>query len=105
MTDFVKVAKLSDVPVGGKLSLEVADHYIVLVHLDNTIYCLDDVCTHDGGPLGDGDLDDHCLVCPRHGAKFDVRTGQAVAMPATEPTATHEVKIEGEDIFVKLASS
>lgn len=102
MSEFVKVASLSDVPIGGRLSLELADRYIVLVHLDDTIYCLDDVCTHDGGPLGDGELEDHCLVCPRHGAKFDVRTGQAMAMPATEPTATHEVRIEGDGIYVKL---
>ncbi len=102
MSEFVKVASLSDVPAGGKLSLEVADHYIVLVNMDGKIYCLDDVCTHDGGPLGDGELEDHCLVCPRHGAKFDIRTGQAVAMPATEPTSIHEVMIDGENILIKL---
>lgn len=102
MSEFVKVAKLNDIPVGGRLSVEVGDHYLVLVRLDGTVYCVDDVCTHDGGTLGDGELDDHCLVCPRHGAKFDVRTGAAMAMPATEPTAVYEVKIDGEEVWVKL---
>ncbi len=105
MSEFVKVATLSDIAEGGRLSLEVGDRYIVLVRLDGTVYCLDDVCTHDGGPLGDGELEDHCLVCPRHGAKFDVRTGEAVAMPATEPTARHDVKLDGDSIWVKLQAS
>lgn len=99
---FSQVALLSDLPENGKLTLELDDRFIVLVNLNGDIFCLDDVCTHDGGTLGDGDMEDHCLVCPRHGAKFDVRTGKAVAMPATEATLTHEVKIEEGRILVKL---
>lgn len=102
MSDFVPVAKLADLAGNRKLIAEVNDRYIVLVELDGEIYCLDDVCTHDGGPLGEGEIDGNCLVCPRHGAKFDIRTGAAVCMPATEPTATHEVKVEGDQIFVRL---
>lgn len=52
--------------------------------------------------LGDGELIDHCLVCPRHGAHFDVRTGDAVTMPATEPTVAHEVRVTGDEVFVRL---
>ncbi|HBE70615.1 MAG TPA: biphenyl 2,3-dioxygenase [Planctomycetaceae bacterium] len=103
MSDFLAAAKVADVPEGGKLCLEVDDRFVVIVHLDGQYYCVDDVCTHDGGPLGDGELDEGCLVCPRHGAKFDVRTGEAAEMPATEPTARHEVKVEGDEILVKLA--
>ncbi|MCC6511726.1 MAG: non-heme iron oxygenase ferredoxin subunit [Pirellulaceae bacterium] len=104
MSEFIEVAKLSAIPVGGKLCVEIDDRYIVLVHLDGTVYCIDDVCTHDGGPLGEGELIDHCLVCPRHGAKFDIRTGAAVCMPATEATGCHTVRIEGDKIFVKLVA-
>ena len=100
---FIAVAKLSDFPVNGVLPLEIDDRFIVLVKLEEGLYCLDDVCTHDGGPLGEGDLHGHCLVCPRHGAQFDVRSGQAVTMPATEPTASHQVRIEGDQIMVRLA--
>lgn len=102
MSDFVKVARMADFDSSHKLCVEVDDRFIVLVHLEGQVYCVDDVCTHDGGPLGEGELEGFCLVCPRHGAKFDVRTGDAVAMPATEPTASHEVRIDGDQILVRL---
>lgn len=101
--DFQCVAKTQDVPADGKLSLEVDDRFVVIVRVEGQYYCIDDVCSHDGGPLGDGDLDGFCLACPRHGAKFDVRTGEAVTMPATEGTSKHEVECRGEEIWVKLS--
>ena len=104
MSDFVPVAKLSEFAGNQKISLEVNDHYVILVQLDGSIYCLDDVCTHDGGTLGEGEIDANCLVCPRHGGKFDIRTGEATCMPATEPTTKHEVRIDGDQILVRLAS-
>jgi 3-phenylpropionate/trans-cinnamate dioxygenase ferredoxin subunit len=100
---FQQVASLTDLPVNGKLCLELDDRYVVLVRLQEGIFCLDDVCTHDGGPLGEGELIDGCLVCPRHGAVFNVRSGQPT-MPATESCAVHEVCLRGEDIFVRLKS-
>lgn len=100
--DFKKVATISQIPKGGKITIEANGLLVVLVNIDGDIYCLDDVCTHDGGTLGDGVLDDHCLICPRHGAKFDVRTGDAITMPATEATATYEVKMDGEDVLVRF---
>ena len=74
-----------------------------LVRIDDHYYCVDDLCTHDGGPLGEGELQGKCLVCPRHGAKFEVESGQALTMPATEPIATHEVKVENDQILVRLS--
>ena len=103
MDNFVRVASVSSVPDPGRLSLEVDDRMIVLLHVGGEFFCIDDICTHDGGPLGDGHLDGHRLACPRHGAFFDIRTGKALTMPATEATAVHEVKIEGDDVFVRLA--
>lgn len=103
VSDFAFAANLSDIPDSNKLCLELDDRFVVIVRYDDQIFCLDDVCTHDGGPLGEGELDEGCLVCPRHGAKFSVRDGSAVTMPATEPTVVHEVKIEGDQIFVKLS--
>jgi 3-phenylpropionate/trans-cinnamate dioxygenase ferredoxin subunit len=103
MSEFVPVAKRSELAGSHKLCLEVEDRFVVLVELDGEIYCLDDVCTHDGGPLGEGEIEGNCLVCPRHGAKFDIRTGAAVAMPATEPTGTHQVRVDGDQIYVRLS--
>ncbi len=102
MSEFVEVMRVSELSPTGKTCVEVNDHYVVIVELDGEYFCLDDVCTHDGGPLGEGELEDHCLVCPRHGAKFDVRTGNATCMPATEPTKTYEVKVVGESLMIKL---
>ena len=102
MSEFIKVAKVSDIPDPGKQLLEVEDSLVVLVHLDGQFYCIDDVCTHDGGPLGEGQLCDHAIACPRHGAKFDIRTGKPLSMPATEATVTHEVRLEGKDVYVRL---
>jgi 3-phenylpropionate/trans-cinnamate dioxygenase ferredoxin subunit len=102
MSDFVKVADVSELPSPGKKIVEVDDHIVVLLRVEDKFYCLDDVCTHDGGTLGDGQLCGHELACPRHGAKFDVRNGKALTMPATEDTLSHEVKIEGDAVFVRL---
>lgn len=101
---YIPAAKLSDIPECGVLAVEMEDRFLVLVRIDGEIYCLDDVCTHDGGPLGEGELVGHCIACPRHGAQFDVRTGRAITMPATEPTATHLVRVEGDTVFVSLST-
>ncbi len=74
---------------------------LVVVNLDGEYFCVEDVCTHDGGPLGEGDLDDGQLVCPRHGARFDVRTGGALTLPAFEPVATYQVKVQDGDLLIE----
>ena len=104
MSDFLQVAKLSEIDDPGKLLVEVGERLVVLIRAAGHIYALDDICTHDGGPLSDGPLDvEHGTIeCPRHGAKFDVKTG-AATMPATKPTRTHAVKLEGDQIFVQLS--
>ncbi len=103
MSDFIKVATVSEIPDPGKLTVECDDEIVVVFHVDGRFYCIDDVCTHDGGPLGDGELTGCAIACPRHGAKFDIRTGKALTMPATQDTRCHEVKVDGEDILVKIS--
>ena len=103
MAKFQKVAKLSEISDPGMLLVEIGDRLVVIFHVHGTLSCLDDVCTHDGGPLGEGQLEGTTVVCPRHGAKFDIRTGCALTMPATEATVAHQVKVEGDEVFVKLA--
>ncbi len=104
MADFVEVAKVDEIDDPGKLLVEVGERLVVLIRAAGHIYALDDICTHDGGPLSEGPLDaEHgTIACPRHGAKFDVKTGAALTMPATKPTRTHEVKVEGDRVFVRL---
>ncbi|MEX0939116.1 MAG: non-heme iron oxygenase ferredoxin subunit [Pirellulales bacterium] len=102
MAEFVPVANTSEVPDPGTLLVEVDERLVVIIHAAGHFYALDDVCTHDGGPLSDGAVDDYTIACPRHGAKFDVRNGAALTMPATQPTVAHEVKVEGDMVLVKL---
>jgi metal-sulfur cluster biosynthetic enzyme/nitrite reductase/ring-hydroxylating ferredoxin subunit len=102
MSDFVKVAATADLSDPGQMLLEVEDRIVVLFRVGGQFFCIDDVCTHDGGPLSEGRLENHAIACPRHGAKFDIRTGKALTMPATVDTAAHEVKVEGDSILVRL---
>ena len=102
--DFTNVAKMSELADGSSLLVEVDDRVLALFRVGTEIFCLDDVCTHDGGPLSDGPLDSSActIACPRHGAKFDLRTGAALTMPATKATQVHEVRLEGDDIQIRL---
>jgi metal-sulfur cluster biosynthetic enzyme/nitrite reductase/ring-hydroxylating ferredoxin subunit len=102
MSNFVRVAKTTDLADSGRTLLEVDDRIVALFKVGGEYFCIDDVCTHDGGPLSDGKLENHAIACPRHGAKFDIRTGKALTMPATVDTAAHEVKVEGDNILVRL---
>ncbi|MDA7977173.1 MAG: non-heme iron oxygenase ferredoxin subunit [Pirellulales bacterium] len=99
---FHAVARTSEVSDPGKILVEVEEQLVALFHVDGQFYALDDVCTHDGGPLADGELDGCQIICPRHGARFDIKTGAALTMPATFPTQSHEVKIEDGQVYVKL---
>lgn len=105
MSEFVTAAKVSEIADPGSLLVEVSDRLVVLIHAAGHFYALDDVCTHDGGPLSDGPVDggEGTIACPRHGAKFDVKSGEAVTMPATKATIAHEVKVEGDLILVRLS--
>ncbi len=102
MTEFVKVATLDEVPAGGRKMVEIGMFQILIFNIEGEIYALEDMCTHDGGPLGYSDLINGCEVqCPRHGARFDVRTGAALCMPAFQPVPVYETRIEGNDILIE----
>jgi len=102
MPEFIHVADAADVPDPGKVLVEVEGEMIALFHVGGSFYAIDDVCTHDGGPLVDGELQDYTIACPRHGAKFDIRTGAALSMPAIRPTLAHDVRVENGGVSVRL---
>ena len=103
MSEFVRVCKAYEIPDPGKQVIEVDGRFVLLCRVGGQFYAIDDCCTHDQGPLGEGVLEGLTIVCPRHGAKFDVRDGRALCLPATQATAVHEVRVDGADVFVKLA--
>ena len=102
MSDFVKVAARAALPPGGKLLAEIEGRPIAVFHVGDAFFAIDDVCTHDGGPLAEGALEGVEIRCPRHGARFDVRTGAALCFPAFEPVTTHRVELRGDDLYVAL---
>ncbi len=102
MDEYVKVATVDDIPPGERLLVELDGIRIAIFNLDGAYYAIEDVCTHDGGPLVDGEILKGCQVqCPRHGARFDIRSGAALSMPAFEPTPTYEVQVDGGEIYVE----
>ncbi len=105
MSEFVFACKQNELKDGEKTLVEVDDQLVILFRVGEKYYCLDDVCTHDGGSLDGGDLEGFEIACPRHGAKFDIRCGKALSMPATQSTNSHEVKVDGDDILVKLSEN
>jgi 3-phenylpropionate/trans-cinnamate dioxygenase ferredoxin component len=102
MSAFIKIASRSELPPGGKKLVELDGQAIAVFNIDDVFYAIDDVCTHDGGPLADGKLIGCEIECPRHGARFDVRTGRPVCMPAIEPVDVHPVELRGDDIYVAI---
>ncbi|MCA1684627.1 MAG: non-heme iron oxygenase ferredoxin subunit [Planctomycetia bacterium] len=102
MAEFVKVASRAELPPGGKKLADVDGRAIALFNVDGSYYAIDDVCTHDGGPLAEGEFRGCEVECPRHGARFDVRTGKALGFPAFEPVTTHRVEARGEDLYVAV---
>jgi 3-phenylpropionate/trans-cinnamate dioxygenase ferredoxin component len=99
---FVRVGRVSDVPPGGSEVFEVEDKRVAVYRLSDGFYAIDDVCTHDGGPLAQGEVEGDQVICPRHGARFDIKTGTALSLPAVTPVTSYPVRIEGEDILVGL---
>ena len=101
MTEFVKVARAADIPPGTRKLFDLDEISIALFNIDGQYYCIEDVCTHDGAPVAEGELDGFEIECPRHGALFDIRDGRALSMPAVVPVPKYEVKVVGDDIYIE----
>jgi len=97
----VTVAKVGEIPEGGRKIVRLGDQAIGLFHIAGRYCAIEDVCTHDGGPVAEGVVEGHVIECPRHGAKFDLCSGAALTLPAVVPVPTFEVRIEGDDIQVE----
>jgi 3-phenylpropionate/trans-cinnamate dioxygenase ferredoxin subunit len=101
MADFEKVATVDEIPPGGRKSIVVDETPALLIRAGDNFYAIDDVCTHDGQAMTNGPIHGVEITCPRHGARFDIRTGQPLCMPATEPIATYEVQVREGAVYVK----
>ncbi len=99
---FVTVARTGEIAVGGVKVTQVYDTMVAVFRLDDGFWAIEDICTHDGGPLAEGTLEGAIIECPRHGAKFDVRTGAVKCLPATRPVPAYAVRVVGDDVQVSL---
>jgi 3-phenylpropionate/trans-cinnamate dioxygenase ferredoxin subunit len=98
----VRVATRADVPAGEVRVFAVDGRSVALANLDGSFYAVDDRCTHDNGPLGEGRLWDSTIECPRHGARFDVKTGAVKALPAVRPVRSYPVEVRGDEVYVDV---
>jgi len=101
MSDWLTVAQVGELEPGAWHSADLDGTQVAVFNLDGQYYAIADVCTHDAGQLTGGTVDGDVIVCPRHGARFCIRTGEALTAPAFEPTATFPVRIEGGEVQVR----
>ncbi len=96
------VAHKSAIAPGGMTRVVVDRIPVLVCNVDGELYAVEDVCTHDGGALDGGELDGCRIMCPRHGAFFDVTTGKALTLPAVAPLPTFAVRVVGDDVWVDV---
>lgn len=99
MANWEQVATRDEISPGQRKSVIVDDVPALLLRVGDNYFCIEDVCTHDGQPLTDGPVADGQIECPRHGARFDLATGAARCMPATEPIRTFAVDVRDDGIY------
>jgi 3-phenylpropionate/trans-cinnamate dioxygenase ferredoxin subunit len=91
--DYIEIAPVDNLPSGERLFVDIGDTPVVIFNIAGQFFAIGDLCTHDDGPLGDGDIEGFNVVCPRHGAEFDMRTGKAVSMPAVVDIPAYPVRV------------
>jgi 3-phenylpropionate/trans-cinnamate dioxygenase ferredoxin component len=101
VSNWIRVCAQSELLPGEYRLVYDGDVPIAVYNIDGDLYAIEDVCTHDGGDLAGGVLHGFEIECPRHGARFDVRTGAARCPPAYEPTATFPVKLENDVVYTR----
>lgn len=101
-TQLVKICTISDLPKNGGKGFQVGTLELGVYHSDGKLFATHDICSHEHEYLSDGWLEGECIECPRHGARFSLKTGEALSMPATKPIEVFEVERQGDDIFVAI---
>ena len=102
MAEHIMVPRLQDLGEGEGVAVTTGDRQLALFLIDGQPYAIDDTCTHEGGPLSEGTLDEAEVECPWHGACFDVTTGQCLSPPAEENEESYAVRVAGDEVQVAV---
>ncbi len=102
MAPWIEVGREEDLPPGAYKLVEAGELELALFNVEGKLCCIEDLCTHDGGNLVEGDVEGRVVTCPRHGAKFDVCTGEALCLPAVASTPVHAVRLREGAIEVEV---
>jgi 3-phenylpropionate/trans-cinnamate dioxygenase ferredoxin component len=103
--EFVEIAPIDQLSPGERLFVELGGKSIVLFNLAGNLFAIGDVCSHDNGPVGDGEIEDDQIICPRHGARFDIRTGKAKSLPALLDIPSYPVRVEQGMVEIGIPKS
>lgn len=101
MNDWIEACKVDELPPGGYTVVETGGTFIAVFNVDGEFYALEDICTHDGAELTGGQIQDGEIICPRHGSRFCIKTGEALSPPAYEPTLVFPTRVEGGVVQVR----
>ncbi len=104
MAEMVRVCALSDLPDGAVLAVKVAGTDVAVVRSGGEVFAIHNECSQAAIPLSEGDVEDAEIECWLHGARFDLRTGKAINLPATEPVAVYPCTVSGDDVLVDVAN-
>jgi 3-phenylpropionate/trans-cinnamate dioxygenase ferredoxin subunit len=96
----VRVAAEGEIPEGGVKIIQAGSLFVGVYLIDGSYYAIEDRCSHDDGPLCEGERDGFCIECPRHGATFDLRSGAVLSLPATEGVVVYPVSVRDGGIFI-----
>lgn len=103
MAEWVRVAGVEDCSTDGCLHTVLGNgEPVVLARWDGEIFALEDRCSHQDFPLSDGEVEDGTIECIYHGAKFDLKTGKALQLPAIRPVRSYPVEIRDDDVFIRI---
>jgi 3-phenylpropionate/trans-cinnamate dioxygenase ferredoxin subunit len=100
--EYIQVGAVEDIPVGERVFVDIDGQTIVIFNIAGDYYAIADVCSHDDGPVGDGELSGYEVTCPRHGAIFDVRNGKVLSLPAVVDIPAYPVRVIDGQIEVGL---
>ncbi len=101
MSDWVNVADEEDFPPGTFKCVDIDDVLVAVFNLDGEYHAIENVCSHEYAELTDGEVEGNEIICPLHGARFDIRTGEALTPPADEPVAKLPVRVDGGVVQVR----